>query len=167
MTVIDPQAPVVARAEVEVRASPPQVWSVLADIAEWPTWNPVVRSVTLQGELESGTTFRRAAGQGTILGRLLEVDAPRALVWRDRSLGLRAIHAWRIEERPGGCAVTTEASLSGLPARLLPGRMRRLTQQDLEAWVHLLKLEVEVRAADSGPADSGPAEEGDAGASAT
>jgi uncharacterized protein YndB with AHSA1/START domain len=161
VTVIDPRAPVVARAEIEVDASPRQVWSVLADIAEWPTWNPVVRSATAPGELEAGATFRRAAGQGTISARLLEVDAPRALAWRDRSLGLRSVHAWTIEKRSTGCSVTIEACLSGIPARLLAGRLRRSTQQQLEAWVRLLKLEAETRAADAG--ETGVGETGPAG----
>lgn len=153
----------VAQAEIEVDASPRQVWSVLADIAEWPTWNPVVRSATAPAELEAGAAFRRAAGQGTISARLLTVDAPRALAWRDRSLGLRAVHAWTIEERPTGCTVTIEACLTGIPARLLAGRLRRSTQQQLEAWVRLLKLEAETRAADADETDETDAGRTDAG----
>jgi hypothetical protein len=40
--------------EAEIRASPAQVWAVLADTASYPRWNPFI--VALRGELvESGT----------------------------------------------------------------------------------------------------------------
>lgn len=156
MSAIDPAAPVVARAEIEVRASPTRVWSVLADVEEWPTWNPAVRGVRLQGDLEAGASFRWAAGPGTISARLTRVDEPHLLAWRDRAMGLRVVHVWRIEELPGGCAVTTEACLTGLPARLLARRLRQGVQQDLDAWVRLLKLEAETRAVEAGETMAAP-----------
>src|SRR3972149_8560133 len=57
VTYIDAGAPVVARVEVEVAAEPRHVWSVLADIDSWPTWNPAVRDARLDGELEVGASF--------------------------------------------------------------------------------------------------------------
>jgi hypothetical protein len=61
-------------------------------------------------------------------------------------MGLRAAHAWRVSPSADGATVRTDESLSGLPARLFAGRLRRRLQADLDAWVRLLKLEAESRA---------------------
>ena len=145
---VDRGAPVLASAEADIEADPAIVWAVLADIAAWPEWNPAVRSASLPGDLRVGATFRWAAGPGTITSRLVTVDPPRLLAWTGRSMGLRAAHAWRVAPSADGSSVRTEESLSGLPARLFAGRLRRTLQADLEAWVRLLKLESESRAAD-------------------
>ena len=60
----DPQSPVFAHSEVDVLASPQRVWAVLADIDGWQTWNPAVRRASLDGALESATSFKFAAGPG-------------------------------------------------------------------------------------------------------
>ncbi|HEU5282295.1 MAG TPA: SRPBCC family protein, partial [Burkholderiales bacterium] len=40
--------------EAEIRASPAQVWAILADTARYPQWNPFI--VALRGDLvESGS----------------------------------------------------------------------------------------------------------------
>jgi hypothetical protein len=68
-------------------------------------------------------------------------------------MGLRAAHAWRVSPSAHGCSVRTDESLSGLPARLFTGRLRRSVQADLDAWVRLLKLEAESRAAEEDTGD--------------
>jgi hypothetical protein len=61
----DRNAPVYGTGEVEVAADPETVWGVLADIGGWPSWNPDITGVTLQGPVRPGTTFRWKSGPGT------------------------------------------------------------------------------------------------------
>jgi hypothetical protein len=52
---IDTDAPVIARAETTILASPEAVFGLIADIAAWPTWNLDVRSASIAGPFEPGT----------------------------------------------------------------------------------------------------------------
>jgi Polyketide cyclase / dehydrase and lipid transport len=53
----DHEAPVYGTGEVEVAANAETVWSVLADIQGWPSWNPDISAVTVRGPVQPGTTF--------------------------------------------------------------------------------------------------------------
>ena len=55
---INTDALAVACGEIEVAASPEMVWRVLTDIASWPSWNPDVKSTSLEGAVATGTKFR-------------------------------------------------------------------------------------------------------------
>ena len=55
---VDDDAPAVARAELEITASPEVVWSVLADVERWPSWHPDVKRVEHSGDLVPGSEFR-------------------------------------------------------------------------------------------------------------
>lgn len=151
-----PTAPVVARGTVEVRAGRRRVWGVLADLEAWPTWNPVMRDVVLDGELEVGSRFRWAGAPVTIRRSLTEVDAPRRLAWDGRTLGVRDTCRWSIAVTPTGTRVSAERRLDGLVARLLGRRLRADTQRDLDAWLELLALEAETREDEAGSDDLEP-----------
>ncbi|MFV2064995.1 MAG: SRPBCC family protein [Chloroflexota bacterium] len=162
----DEAGPVFARSEIDVSASPKRVWAVLAQIEQWPTWNPAVRSSSLDGALEADSSFRWAAGPGTNSCVLSDVDAPRILAWHGRSMGISHQQAWHLEPRTGGCHVTVEQAMSGLLARILSGRLQQRLQGDLDTWVRLLKLEAEERSSDddaAGAAETSPAPMGKSG----
>jgi hypothetical protein len=144
-----PSGPVTARAEIDVRAIDRVVWSVIADIAAWPTWNPAVREALFTDDLEVGARFRYASEFGSMRCTLREVDAPRTLAWSGRVMLIGQQQAWRIEARGNTCHVTTVASMRGLGARFFKGRLGRRLQGELDALVQLLKLEAETRTAES------------------
>ena len=137
--------PVNAHAEIDVRATDREVWSVIADIAAWPTWNPAVRHAVFTADLEVGARFRFSREFGWMRGTLVEVDAPRTLAWSGRVLTLGQRQIWRIAPRGDECRVTTDASMHGLAARLFRRRLSRRLQGELDALVRLLKLEAETR----------------------
>ena len=101
-------APVSAHAEIDVAADERAVWTVLADIASWPTWNPAVREAALKGEFEVGARFRFATLFGSMNARISEVDAPRTLAWRGRLLTMGEQQSWRLE--PGGEGPTSSST---------------------------------------------------------
>ena len=67
-------APAVASAQVEVDADPETVWEVLTSIDDWPSWNPDVRSASLEEGLTEGSRFRWKAGPGTITSTLQRIE---------------------------------------------------------------------------------------------
>lgn len=154
---IDRSALIIAAGEVEIAADPATVWDVISDLERWPSWNPNVRSLTLDGDLAVGSVFRWKAGPGTITSTLGVVDRPRVIGWTGKTLGIRAVDIYRLEAKDAGTLVRTEESWDGRLVRVVRGRMRRTLQGSIDAGLRHLKVEAERRAAAGAPVrDSGP-----------
>jgi len=148
---MDFDAPAVATGEIDIRASPAVVWEVLADVAGWPAWNPDVSRASIDAALRPGTVFRWKAGPGTIVSTIRQADRPSRLGWTGRTLGIRAKHAYRLEQSSAGTRVTTEESWDGLPVRLFTTAMRRTLSKSVAGGLKHLKAEAERRAATDQP----------------
>lgn len=140
-------APVKSKREVEITAPPEVVWEVLTGFEQWPDWNPDVRSMSFAGPVAPGSEFRWKAGPGTIVSTLEEVDRPRYIRWRGRTMSIKAMHEWRFEPSNGGTRVDTEESFSGLLARLFRGSLQKTLDRSTESGLEHLKRESERRAA--------------------
>lgn len=143
---IDRNAPAVGSGEIRIGASPEVVWDVIADIEHWPGWNQDIASASLEGDLVEGTTFRWKSGRSTITSTLRVVDPPRRLGWTGRTLGITAIHDWRLEPADGGTLVRTDESWGGLLARLFSGYSRKTIEKAIASGLGYLKVEAERRA---------------------
>jgi uncharacterized protein YndB with AHSA1/START domain len=143
---INKRAPIILRGAIDVDAAPDLVWDVLSTIEGWPTWNPEVRSASLQGELAEGTSFRWKAGPSTLESTLVSVTAPKEIAWTGRSLGLSVIHVYTLEPHDGKTMVRTSESVEGMPARLFRGSIKRRMDESIEAGLAALKKEAERRA---------------------
>ena len=102
--------------------------------------------MSYEGPLEPGSVFRWKAGPGTIVSTLEEVDRPRYVRWRGRTMTIGAIHEWRLDERDGGTRVETEESFSGVLARLLRRSLQKQLDGAVEQGLEDLKREAERRA---------------------
>jgi uncharacterized protein YndB with AHSA1/START domain len=140
---IDASAPAVARGEIEIAAPPEIVWRVLADIANWPSWNPDVKSVSLEGPLAAGTRFRWKAGPGTITSTLRTVDPPHRIDWTGKTFGIKAVDVYELEPRDGGTLVRTAESWDGFPVRLFRRRLTKTLQEATDSGLRHLMLEAE------------------------
>jgi hypothetical protein len=140
---VDARAPVVASAEIEIDAAPAVVWDVLAAVESWPSWNPDVKSVAVEGPLREGSSFRWKAGPGTIDSTVRRLERPRLIAWTGTTLGIRAVHVWHLEPRDGKTLVRTEESYDGLVARLLRRPLRKTLDTTLANGVRSLKAEAE------------------------
>ncbi len=56
---INRAAPATASGETVIGAEPDTVFSVSSAIDEWPSWNPDMKSVELEGPVEPGTVRKR------------------------------------------------------------------------------------------------------------
>jgi hypothetical protein len=144
---INRAAPVVGRSETKVFATREVVWDVLTGIEQWPSWNPDVRSVSMNGSLAEGSVFRWKSGPGTITSTLEHVEAPRRVAWSGKAFGLQAIHVYALEARDGTTSVRTEESYDGLVARLFRGRLQKTLDGALANGLRHLKAEAERRTA--------------------
>ena len=144
---VDRNAPVVALSEGQIDALPEVVWDVLTGLELWPSWNPDVKSVEVNGPVAEGTEFRWKSKAGTIRSRIERLDPPRLVGWTGRTMGIDAVHVWRLEPRDAGTRVQTEESFSGLLARVMRGRIQKTLDAALENGVRQLKAEAERRSA--------------------
>jgi uncharacterized protein YndB with AHSA1/START domain len=143
---VNQSAPVVASGRIDVNADPGTVWQVISAIDAWPSWNPAVKTASLHGPLTEGTRFRWKAGPGTINSTLKQVDPPHVLAWTGKTLGIKAVHVYRLEAQDGGTIVYTAESWEGPIARLLHRSMQRQLETSLRPGLERLKEESERRA---------------------
>ncbi len=144
---INRDAPATAEGELHIDADPQTVFAVLAAIDQWSSWNPDVKSVTLQGPVQAGTTFRWKAGPSSITSTLQVVDPPRELAWTGSTMGIKAVHVFRLQPSEDGTLARSEESWEGLPARLLKGYSRRTLDNGIRSVLSYLKAEAERQAA--------------------
>jgi uncharacterized protein YndB with AHSA1/START domain len=142
---IDQSAPVTAIATITVGAAPELIWDLLADINRWPEWNSAVTAASLSGPVAIGARFRWKAGPARLVSEIRTVDRPRQIGWTGRSMGMSAVHVWRLERHGSGTQVHTEESWDGLPARLLRRTLHHQLQKSLEMWLGELKTAAEAR----------------------
>jgi hypothetical protein len=143
LTGINEQAPVVGTSEIQIGAAPEAVWRVLATIDRWPSWNPDVKSMSIDGDVAPGMEFRWKAGPGTVTSTLQRVEQPKLIAWTGRTFGINAIHFYWLEPRDGGTFVRTEESYDGLVARLLRGSLQKTLDRALADGLRYLKEELE------------------------
>jgi carbon monoxide dehydrogenase subunit G len=141
----DPNAPVYSEGSIVVDATPEQVWDVLADFEDWPTWNTDVDSVSIEGPVATGTVFRWKAGSARLVSTLQEVDRPSRLSWTGRTMGINAMHVWRFERSDNGTTVSMQESFDGLVAKLLKGRLQRDLDRTTEKGLLALKAAAEAK----------------------
>ena len=124
-------------------ASPQRLWDIMADFESWPSWNPEVGSVALEGPVADGTVFRWKTGPSTIVSTLRRVEPPHVLGWTGRTMGIRAIHVWRFEPSGDGAVASMEESFEGAVAKLLRGRLQRQLDGSTTRGLEALKAAAE------------------------
>jgi uncharacterized protein YndB with AHSA1/START domain len=144
---IDRNAPATAEGELRIDADPPTVFSVISAIDQWPSWNPDVRSVRLEGPVQPGTVFRWKSGPSSLTSTLQVVDPPRELAWTGVTMGIRAVHVFRFQADDGGTLARSEESWEGLLPSLLKGYSRKTLDKSIRGVLSRLKAEAERRAA--------------------
>jgi hypothetical protein len=143
MIEVNENAPVLAKARIEINATPDKVWHIMADIEAWPKWNPDVKKACLKGKLEEGTQFQWKTNVGKITSLLQKVEPPHLLAWTGRIMGINAIHVWRIEAEDEKILVVTEESWEGALSRVMSGRMQKMLEESINSGLEYLKKEAE------------------------
>ncbi len=140
---IDHDAPVQATRSVAIAATPHLVWGLLADIASWASWNSDVREVSVPDGVRPGATFTWRSGPGRITSTFAAVEPERELSWTGRSLGITAVHVYRLQPESEGTTVLIEESWTGLPTLLLRRKCQAMLENALETGLARLKTAVE------------------------
>jgi uncharacterized protein YndB with AHSA1/START domain len=144
---INQDAPATAEGELQIAADPQTVFAVISAIDQWPTWNPDIKSVTIQGPVQPGTVFRWKSGPSSLTSTLQVLDPPSEIAWTGTTMGIKAVHVFRFQANDGGTLARSEESWEGLIASLLKGYSRRTLDKGIRSVLAHLKVEAERRAA--------------------
>jgi len=106
-------------ASIEIAATPENVWAVLADLAGYPQWHPVFRSVTGQLAVGSKLTIRTivpATGHPmTARVKVLTVEPGTELGWASKLLGITiSKRRFLLSPSGGGTLLVQAATYHGL-----------------------------------------------------
>jgi uncharacterized protein YndB with AHSA1/START domain len=128
---------------IEINATPETVWKVLTDINHWPSWNPDVKNVSFNGDVSVGSIFKWKAGPGTITSTFQEIERPKLLVWTGKTLGIKAIHVWKLAPNDNKTIINTEESWDGIIVNILRGWMQKTLDESTESGLKHLKDGIE------------------------
>jgi hypothetical protein len=103
--------------------------------------------VRVEGPVQPGTVFRWKAGPSSLTSTLQVVDPPSEIAWTGTTMGIKAVHVFRFQDRDGGTLARSEESWEGLLARLLKAYSRRTLDKGIRGVLEHLKTEAERRAA--------------------
>lgn len=136
----------IARIErrIGVRATPDQIWDLIADLPGWDRWNPV--ETRLEGAIAFGAEIALTERIGDLperraAMRVGEWQPYSQLVWAEnRGPWFRSMRYFEIEplEQPGSCIVANGFIFSGLRGEMFFDRhrkhLRHAVDSVAEAW---------------------------------
>lgn len=137
------KAPVFQANEILIQASPEHVWAVLADINQWPNWNPKISRASLEGQVEVGAKFQWKVNGASIRSVLHTVEPQKAFGWSGVTFGGSAIHNWYLESKNGHTLVKVEESMEGWLVALFKNKMNKDLAGDILFWLEQLKTRSE------------------------
>ena len=141
----------IARIErrIGVRATPDQIWDLIADLPGWDRWNPV--ETKLEGAIAFGAEIALTERIGDLperraAMRVGEWQPYSQLVWAEsRGLWFRSMRYFEIEplEQPGSCIVANGFIFSGLRGEMFFDRHRKHLRHAVDAVADACKAAAE------------------------
>jgi len=118
---IDDAAPVQARADATISASPVEVWERLVDVAAWSTnLEPGVHNITVPNGVAVDAEFSRSIKGARLRAVFAVVEPACELAWTGRSLGIKVVHRYTLEAvAQDRTRVVVEESMAGPPLIVL------------------------------------------------
>jgi hypothetical protein len=140
---INQRAPLIARQEIFIQATPQAVWKIHTDINSWSQWQPGIASSKIDGPLIARTEFQWKPGGMTINSTIDVVEPNERIGWTGTAIGTQAMHIWTLKPHQDGTLLTTEESMDGWLTRVLKVMMPRFLEESLDTWLQSLKKRAE------------------------
>jgi uncharacterized protein YndB with AHSA1/START domain len=134
---------------LETSATPERVWATWSDTSTWPSWNPDIETVSLDGPLAdgaAGTMTTKSGGKHNI--QIVDVRAGRefSLISDLPMPATKVRFRCLIEPADGGSRVSQAVSVTGLLAPLMGGMITGRIVPSFEPLLQGLKNHVEATA---------------------
>lgn len=143
MKSINHNAPVKCSKTILINAKTEKVWSVLTNIDQWPSWQKDIAKSKLYGTLKPDATFEWKSGGLTIRSTIQDINECRRIGWTGKTMGILAIHNWKLTEENRQTKVEVEESMEGFLATLLSTMFNKQLETGMQNWLHMLKAECE------------------------
>ena len=139
--------------EIEIDATPDDVWQVLTDLERYPEWNPFIVSSVGKPEVGQSLINRMEppGGMGiTMKPQVTVVDDGKTFEWLGH-LGFPGVfdgrHRFDVEASPTGTRLSHSEELDGVLVRFLRKSVDTTTKSGFEAMNAALKARAEAVAA--------------------
>lgn len=131
-------------AGININASPPRIWSLMTNAADFPRWNSTVKSI--QGSIAADQTIQLVAAispQRVFNLKIIEFDPGKRMVWSDGNAIFKGVRTYTLAPRPDG---TTDFSMAedytGLMLPMIAGSLPDF-KASFEQYLADLKREAE------------------------
>ncbi len=142
---INPNAPVIARAEIVIASPVGTVWNLLINVAAWPRWNKDITNARFGSPVAVGSVFHwDTAGLAGIDSTIGEVIPQWRIAWSGPSHGITGVHVWHFTPVSEGVLIQTEESWEGELITQQVGVMQQALDNSLRSWLESLKREAEL-----------------------
>jgi len=143
MKSINQKAPVTCSKSILINASPERIWSVLTDINRWPEWQTDISSAILKSPVAPDIQFTWKSGGVKINSTIHTIKPMQSFGWTGKTMGIFAIHNWRLEQRNNQTEVIVNESMEGLLAGIFKKSFNKNLAKGMQKWLQLLKEECE------------------------
>jgi len=133
--------------EIEISATPEQVWLLLIESKKWITWYDGIQNIkfedsTQQNLAKDTKVFWNSMGQ-SLNNTVSELVPNERLAWTFEEAKIQGHHAWLIIPTSFGCKVITDESQTGKLAKLQKIFLPRKLMKQHDNWLQILKIEAE------------------------
>lgn len=117
---------------IQINANIHTVYSLFANINDWPGWFEGVTEVNMKGDAEEGKCFAWKAEGFKMKSRIHTVQPNNAFGWTGKMWWITAVHNWSFESLPNGdTEVIVKESFGGFGSSLLKNSMKKDMRNDL------------------------------------
>lgn len=117
---------------IQINAPVDKVYSLIANISDWPGWFAGVTEMQIQGAAEEGKPFIWKANGYTITSKLHTVRTNADIGWTGKIWWINAVHNWHFVACPDGSTkVIVEESFEGPGSILMRKSLKRDMRNDL------------------------------------
>lgn len=133
--------------EIDISASPENVWTILIQAETWPNWYKGAKNVQVinndDKKLSTKTSFSWKTMGINFTSNIKEFQPYTRLSWESKKSLIKGYHAWLIILTDDGCKVVTQESQYGfltfLQKVFMPNKLRKLH----DVWLLELKTKAE------------------------
>lgn len=116
---VDPSAKCFSKEEIIINSPIENVFKILSDINNWPSWQSNVTKAQINGSVKPGVEFTWKAGGLKIFSKLHTVNANSEIGWTGRIWWIKAVHNWYLSNENNKTKVIVKESLNGLGSSLM------------------------------------------------
>lgn len=118
-----------------------EVWEILTNLKEWPSWYGNVKRMEVDEMVEEGTQFKWTLGRVKSISQIQRLARPNTFSWTGKSKWVKRIYVWSLEADENQTIVTVSSSLQGTFTVLVENHQKVYTQ--LINWLECLKSKSE------------------------